>query len=72
MLRQLGRHSVDSNMYGTEEAEICCMRSAAARSGVYEATGPEAVCQHALLAELRLEEIIRVADMVIVSPGSQA
>lgn len=35
---------------------------------IYEATSPEAVRRHASLAELPVDEIIRVADTVVVRP----
>ena len=38
---------------------------------VYEATSPEAIRQHADLADLPVDEIIAVADTVIVRPDPQ-
>ena len=38
---------------------------------IYEATSPEAVRKHASLADLPVDEIIRVADTVIVRPDPQ-
>jgi hypothetical protein len=38
---------------------------------IYEATGPEVIRQHASLAELPVDEIIRIADTVIVLPDPQ-
>ncbi|MGH3348077.1 MAG: nickel-binding protein, partial [Nocardioides sp.] len=35
---------------------------------VYEASGPEAIRRHADLAELPVDEIIAVADTVVVRP----
>jgi Protein of unknown function (DUF4242) len=35
---------------------------------IYEATSPEAIRRHASLADLPADEIIRVADTVIVRP----
>jgi hypothetical protein len=35
---------------------------------IYEATSPEAIRKHASLADLPADEIIRVADTVIVRP----
>jgi Protein of unknown function (DUF4242) len=35
---------------------------------IYEATSPEAIRQHASLADLPVDEIIRIADTVIVHP----
>src|ERR1043165_187604 len=38
---------------------------------IYEATSPEAIRKHASLADLPADEIIRVADTVIVRPDPQ-
>jgi hypothetical protein len=38
---------------------------------VYEATGPEALRRHAALADLPIDEIIPVADTVIVRPDPE-
>ena len=38
---------------------------------IYEATGPDALKKHAQLAELPCDEIIPVADTVIVRPDPQ-
>lgn len=38
---------------------------------IYEATSPEAIRKHARLAELPVDEIIRVADTVVVRPDPQ-
>jgi hypothetical protein len=35
---------------------------------IYEATSPEAIRKHASLADLPVDEIIRVADVVVVRP----
>lgn len=35
---------------------------------IYEATSPEAIRKHARLADLPVDEIVRVADTVIVRP----
>ena len=35
---------------------------------IYEATGPEAIRKHATLADLPVDEIIRIADTVVVRP----
>ncbi len=35
---------------------------------IYEASSPEAIRKHAALAELPVDEIIRVADTVVVRP----
>lgn len=35
---------------------------------IYEATSPEAIRQHASLADLPVDEIIRIADTVLVRP----
>jgi hypothetical protein len=38
---------------------------------IYEATGPEAIRKHASLADLPVDEIIAVADTVVVRPDPQ-
>jgi hypothetical protein len=38
---------------------------------IYEATSPEAIRKHASLAELPVDEIIRIADTVLVRPDPQ-
>jgi len=38
---------------------------------IYEATSPEATRKHASLADLPADEIIRVADTVVVRPDPQ-
>jgi hypothetical protein len=38
---------------------------------IYEATSPEAIRKHATLADLPVDEIIRVADTVLVRPDPQ-
>ena len=38
---------------------------------IYEATNPEAIRKHASLADLPVDEIIAVADTVIVRPDPQ-
>jgi hypothetical protein len=38
---------------------------------IYEATSPEAIRRHASLADLPVDEIIRVADTVVVRPDPQ-
>jgi len=38
---------------------------------VYEAVGPDAIRKHALLADLPVDEIIPIADTVIVRPDPQ-
>ncbi len=39
---------------------------------IYEATSPEAIRRHASAADLPVDEIIRVADTVLVRPDPQA
>ena len=39
---------------------------------IYQATSPEAIRKHASLADLPLDEIIRIADTVTVRPDPQA
>jgi hypothetical protein len=38
---------------------------------IYEATGPEAVRRHASLADLPVDEIVAVADTVVVRPDPE-
>lgn len=38
---------------------------------IYEATSPEAIRKHASLADLPVDEIVRVADTVLVRPDPQ-
>jgi hypothetical protein len=38
---------------------------------IYQATSPEAIRKHATLADLPVDEIIRVADTVLVRPDPQ-
>lgn len=38
---------------------------------IYEATSPEAIRKHASLAELPADEVIKVADTVVVRPDPQ-
>jgi Protein of unknown function (DUF4242) len=38
---------------------------------IYEATSPEAIREHASRADLPVDEIIRIADTVIVRPDPQ-
>ena len=38
---------------------------------IYEASSPEAIRKHASLADLPVDEIIRVADTVLVRPDPQ-
>jgi hypothetical protein len=38
---------------------------------IYEATSPEAIRKHASLADLPVDEIIKVADTVLVRPDPQ-
>src|SRR3954447_19428117 len=39
---------------------------------LYEATSPEAIRRHAALADLPVDEIVRVADTVVVRPDPAA
>jgi len=39
---------------------------------IYEASSPEAIRQHASLADLPVDEIVRVADTVVVRPDPQS
>jgi hypothetical protein len=38
---------------------------------IYEATSPEAIRKHASLADLPVDEIIRIADTVVVRPDPE-
>jgi hypothetical protein len=38
---------------------------------IYEATSPEAIRKHASLADLPVDEIVRIADTVVVRPDPQ-
>jgi hypothetical protein len=38
---------------------------------IYQATGPEAIRKHASIADLPVDEIIEVADTVLVRPDPQ-
>lgn len=38
---------------------------------IYEATGPEAIRKHASLADLPVDDIIPIADTVVVRPDPQ-
>ena len=38
---------------------------------IYEATGPEAIREHAAQADLPVDEIVRIADTVIVRPDPE-
>src|SRR5205809_1920333 len=38
---------------------------------IYEATGPDAIRKHGSLADLPVDEIIRVADTVVIRPDPQ-
>ena len=39
---------------------------------IYEATSPQAIREHARLAELPLDEVVPIADTVVVRPDPQA
>jgi Nickel responsive protein SCO4226-like len=38
---------------------------------IYQATGPEAIREHASRADLPVDEIVRIADTVVVRPDPQ-
>lgn len=38
---------------------------------IYEATSPEAIRRHAALADLPVDEIVRIADTVVVRPDPE-
>ena len=39
---------------------------------IYEATSPEAIHRHASLADLPVDEIVRIADTVVVRPDPES
>ncbi len=39
---------------------------------IYEATSPEAIRKHAALADLPVDEVVPIADTVVVRPDPQA
>jgi hypothetical protein len=75
---ELGEAAARSTRVGNEEMadEVRWIRSYVLEEGggsvgtvcIYEATSPEAIRKHARLADLPVDEIIAVADTVIVRP----
>jgi Nickel responsive protein SCO4226-like len=47
------------------------MRAAVGTVCIYQATSPEAIRRHASLADLPVDEIIAVADTVLVRPDPE-
>lgn len=75
---ELGEAAARSTRVGDEEMsdDIRWIRSYVLQEGgttvgtvcIYQATSPEAIREHASRADLPVDEIIRVADTVIVRP----
>lgn len=75
---ELGEAAERSTRVGNEEMadEVRWIRSYVLEEGgssvgtvcIYEATSPEAIRKHAKLAELPVDEIISIADTVVVRP----
>lgn len=75
---ELGEAAERSSRVGNEEMadEVRWIRSYVLEEGggsvgtvcIYEATSPEAIRKHAKLADLPVDEIIPVADTVLVRP----
>jgi hypothetical protein len=78
---ELGEAAARSTRVGDEEMsdDVRWIRSYVLDEGagtvgtvcIYEATSPEAIRKHASLADLPVDEIIAVADTVIVRPDPQ-
>ena len=78
---ELGEAAERSRQVGDEEMsdDIRWIRSYVLEEGggsvgtvcIYEATSPEAIRRHASLADLPVDEIIPVADTVIVRPDPE-
>ena len=69
-----GRRRGDARR-GALDPQLRAARRTAARSGpicIYEATGPEAIRKHASRADLPVDEIVAVADTVVVRPDPVA
>ena len=75
---ELGEAAERSRKVGDEEMpeEVRWIRSYVLKEGggtvgtvcIYQATSPEAIRRHASLADLPIDEIVAVADTVIVRP----
>jgi hypothetical protein len=78
---ELGEAAERSTRVGNEDMpdEVRWIRSYVLEEGggtvgtvcIYEATSPEAIHKHASLADLPVDEIIAIADTVIVRPDPQ-
>jgi hypothetical protein len=78
---ELGEAAERSTRVGNEEMpdEIRWIRSYVLEEGggsvgtvcIYEATSPEAIRKHASLADLPVDEIIAIADTVVIRPDPQ-
>jgi len=79
---ELGEAAARSTRVGDEEMpeDVRWIRSYVLEEGggsvgtvcVYQATSPEAIREHASRADLPVDEIIAVADTVIIRPDPQA
>ena len=78
---QLGEAAARSTRVGDEDMpdDVRWIRSYVLDEGrggvgtvcIYEATSPEAIRKHAALADLPIDEIVSVADTVVVRPDPQ-
>jgi hypothetical protein len=78
---ELGEAAARSSKVGNEEMpdEVRWIRSYVLEEGggsvgtvcIYQATSPEAIRKHASLADLPVDEIVAVADTVLVRPDPQ-
>ena len=78
---ELGEAAARSSKVGNEDMpdDIRWIRSYVLEEGgsavgtvcIYEASSPEAIRKHAELADLPVDEIVRIADTVIVRPDPQ-
>ena len=78
---ELGEAAARSTSVGDEQMpdDVRWIRSYVLEEGggsvgtvcIYEATSPEAIRKHAALADLPVDEIIAVADTVVVRPDPQ-
>jgi hypothetical protein len=78
---ELGEAAARSSKVGNEDMpdEVRWIRSYVLEEGggsvgtvcIYQATSPEAIRKHASLADLPIDEIIAVADTVLVRPDPQ-
>jgi hypothetical protein len=78
---ELGEAAARSTKVGNEEMadDVRWIRSYVLDEGggtvgtvcIYEASSPEAIRKHASLADLPVDEIVRVADTVVVRPDPE-